>query len=1263
MPTAWRRTLRITRRSFGYGILVLLIAAAVLVSAANLFLPFIENNPERVKQWLSDRVGQPVDFQSSRTEWTRRGPKVSLDGLRVGEGGSMVNIGRAELLVSVYSGLFPDHPLTELKAKGLFLRLEQQADDRWELRGLPKQADSKADALDVLSGFGELQLENSVLQVTPKNKVPIRIPRMDMRMRVQGRKLTVGLRAEPKPGDAPLLLVAEVDRKSYSGRVWLGARNIQLANWLALAPQWNPPKLHAQAQVDIWADLQERRISRVHSRIGIKQLSFSKPAQKNIFSFSNAPAVFDTISVESHWRRLGKGWDLHVPVIAFVSGNRKQQVSDIRVHSGQGKWQATAGAVDVNALAALNPVFGGQLPKAHEWLQKAQLKGVLKGLKAYGDSPRKQWTLSGTADGLGMAAIGNSPGIQDVSGVFKADQSGGTFKFKPSEPTLLWTASFGRNMPVGIDGAVMWWKTSADWVVAARNLRWRGDGMQADVDMQLLFHQDGSKPMLNVAAKLAPFGFDTAKRFWLRHVMPPNSIRWLDMALEKGQVRDASVIIAGNLDHWPFTDRTGRFSARATILADSFKFAADWPAAEQAVLKADFNGPGFSVTGDAMYMGNKLTLKPSGMKSFTQTELIVDVASETSMQALMPVVNNTPLKQKLGESVYSLQGEGPAAVTVNLFLPLKSGPAGNTVNGTIDFKGVAIRAPLWKLAMQKSTGRAVFSHAGFIAEELSGRIDGNPVKLDIRVGQNYTRNKTNHVEAVVRGAFSTDYLLDFDDSLKDLKTALQGTSPWQFTISSPVAKNQSASPVYLRAQSELTGTRVNLPEPLLKPAGSPQSLTMLTQLPVDKGTIELRLGDEFRLLLKKPLNKPMAGTALFGEQTQGAIPASGFSVRGNADRFDVASWLALAKKAEDGAGLQAFDLTVARLRLIGNEFGSTRLLMVPMANGMSVRASGERLDGQVSLPDTENAPVSAAFKTVHLAAVGVKAADTAVLPESPPIDFGNPAELPPISLVIQDLRIGDAVFGRCELQTVPGAQGMLIQKFSTKSPLLTLDATGLWQGVGKDARTSLQAKLVSRDLGRMLTAFHYQDVIKSGATKAQFTGAWAGSPMDFSLQGFNGNLSLDVSQGQILGVEPGGGGRMLGLVSLAEIPRRLSLDFSDFFGEGFSFNQITGQFSFAQGKANTQNLKILAPAANITVTGSTDLVKQQFDQRVEVRAKTSGLLPVLGAVTLGPVGAAAGVVAQAVLDKPLKDNATIHYEITGPWSKPDVRKVQTADKK
>ena len=1260
MHNPWRRSLRITRRTLGYGALLILILAALLVSMANLFLPFIENNPQRVKQWLSEQVGQPVNFQSSQTEWTRRGPKIALSGLQVGVGSNSVNIGRAELLVAIYSGLLPNHPLTELKVKGLSLRFEQQPDDSWQLFGVPRQANSKADALDVLSGFGELQLENSALQITAKNKVPIRIPRVDMRLRVQGSKLTVGLRAEAKSGDLPVFAVANFDRESYSGKIWIGAPKLNMINWIELAPQWNIPKLHAQTRADVWVDLRKRKIMRVHSKLDIQHVSFEKPAEKKIFLFQNTPSSFDTISFETHWQRSLTGWYFTIPKIHFSAENSQQYITDIRVQANQQQWQASAASIDMQPLAVLNPATSSYSPKLQRFLQDAKLKGTLSKLKARGIFDQKQWSLSGYADGIGIAAIGKSPGVQNISGTFSADQLGGSFIFRPSDAHLDWPVSFGRVIPSKFDGNLLWWKSSKDWVVAAKDVQWQGDGMHADVDMQLQLYADKRKPMLNLAARLADFNFDTAKRFWSQHIMSEKTIAWLNMALQKGHVRDASIVIAGDLEHWPYSDKAGRFSATTSIDAEQFKFAQDWPVAENAVLHADFNGPGFSVVGTANYMGNPLTLKPSGIESFNEGLLAVNILSASNIQALVPVINGTPLKQKLGEAVYSLRGEGAADVSVSLLMPLNKSPEYKTINGSIDFKDTNIRAPLWKLVLRKATGHTTFTEKGFYSESLSGLIDANPVMLELRVGQSYTQNKSNYFEALLRGNFSTDYLLNFEPSLKDLKGTLLGKSPWLFTVSSPVLKNQSSAPVFLRAQSDLMGTQINLPEPLQKSSNTAQSLNLLTQLPVDKGSVEVKLGNQFRLLLKKPLNKPMSGIALFGNQTQGIIPANGFTVRGQTERFDVASWLALANKAEDGAGLQSFDLSVNRLSLIGQEFGNTRLLMEPTANGMNIRAQGANLDGLVNLPKAKNARITANFTTVHMLPVEKKIARSE-LPVSTPIDFGDPAELPAISLQIQSLKIANAVLGQAEIVAVPSSQGLLIQKFSTQSALMSLNATGLWQGQKSQARTSLQATLTSKDLGKLLTVFHYQDVIKSGDTKAQLTGAWPGSPMAFSLQSFNGNLNVDVGKGQLLGVEPGGG-RVLGLISLAEIPRRLSFNFSDFFDKGFGFNQIKGQFAFSQGKASTQDLTILAPAADIKITGSTDLMKQEFNQRVDVRAKAGGLLPVIGAVAGGPIGAAAGVVAQAVFNKPLKDSAVIHYEITGPWAKPEVKKVDAKPK-
>ena len=95
---------------------------------------------------------------------------------------------------------------------------------------------------------------------------------------------------------------------------------------------------------------------------------------------------------------------------------------------------------------------------------------------------------------------------------------------------------------------------------------------------------------------------------------------------------------------------------------------------------------------------------------------------------------------------------------------------------------------------------------------------------------------------------------------------------------------------------------------------------------------------------------------------------------------------------------------------------------------------------------------------------------------------------------------------------------------------------------------------------------------------------------------------------------------MLGLLSVAQLPRRLMFDFRDFFSKGFAFNQIDGSMQFGQGMARTDKVLIEGPAANITIRGQADLRNQQFDQTIDVNPRAGNLLTVVGAVAGGPVG-------------------------------------------
>jgi len=128
-------------------------------------------------------------------------------------------------------------------------------------------------------------------------------------------------------------------------------------------------------------------------------------------------------------------------------------------------------------------------------------------------------------------------------------------------------------------------------------------------------------------------------------------------------------------------------------------------------------------------------------------------------------------------------------------------------------------------------------------------------------------------------------------------------------------------------------------------------------------------------------------------------------------------------------------------------------------------------------------------------------------------------------------------------------------------------------------------------------------------------------------------------------------------LSLAQIPRRLTLDFRDLFDKGFGFNKLGGTVRFGGGHARSEDLVIDGPAATIDIRGAADLRAQRFDQTIEVRPKAGNLLTAIGAVAGGPVGAAIGAAANVVLNKPLGSRAGRTYRVTGPFKEPKVEVV------
>jgi uncharacterized protein YhdP len=147
----------------------------------------------------------------------------------------------------------------------------------------------------------------------------------------------------------------------------------------------------------------------------------------------------------------------------------------------------------------------------------------------------------------------------------------------------------------------------------------------------------------------------------------------------------------------------------------------------------------------------------------------------------------------------------------------------------------------------------------------------------------------------------------------------------------------------------------------------------------------------------------------------------------------------------------------------------------------------------------------------------------------------------------------------------------------------------------------------------------------------------------------------------VLGVEPGAGGRALGLMSLGALQRRLTLDFTDLTGKGLAFDRVAGDFELRDGDAFTKNLVLKGPAAEIGIVGRTGLRDRDYDQTVKVTGNLGGPIVAAGTLAGGPALGAALLVFSKVFKEPLAGMSRGYYRISGSWDAPAVQQIGASE--
>jgi uncharacterized protein YhdP len=258
---------------------------------------------------------------------------------------------------------------------------------------------------------------------------------------------------------------------------------------------------------------------------------------------------------------------------------------------------------------------------------------------------------------------------------------------------------------------------------------------------------------------------------------------------------------------------------------------------------------------------------------------------------------------------------------------------------------------------------------------------------------------------------------------------------------------------------------------------------------------------------------------------------------------------------------------------------------------------------------------------------------------------------------VADLRWEDESLGRLTLDLRPEPSGLRIPRIELQGPGETrVQGDAAWVDGPDGGRARLTLDLKSGDTGPLMRALDYRSVLSEAPLESHIGLEWPGGLGSFSLARSTGTIDLKVGAGRLLEVEPGVG-RVLGILNLGALSRRLSLDFTDLYQQGFSFEQILGDIRVGGGKAELRRFEIEGPSSTIRVGGFTDLRSRTFDQTVTVEPRIGSSVALASALAGGPVVGAAVYLADKVSGGAIDKLGSYRYRVTGPWAEPELTRL------
>ncbi|MGD8811275.1 MAG: DUF3971 domain-containing protein, partial [Thioalkalispiraceae bacterium] len=793
------------------------------------------------------------------------------------------------------------------------------------------------------------------------------------------------------------------------------------------------------------------------------------------------------------------------------------------------------------------------------------------------------------------------PGLTNFSGSLWLNQNKGRLDIDSSEAGIDFGGLF--RAPISLQqvrGSVQWWRYSHGWQL---------------VSSQLLAKNAEASTLNNISVYLpntGPMYMDLYSRFSAAaqyksnylpvKIMKKPLIDWLDRSIKSGTVTNGGVVYRGRVADFPFRNPVGKFAVKLNADDLELDYQKNWPPISQARLEAYFDSKSVDINiSEARLLDSTITSTSIDIADYRNPVVDINGKVKGTFKDVVGFVVNSPIPAS--KELLDIEYKGHATTDVGLHIPLKKG---STVgySGSVDIEQGAIGLLAGVVDISELDGKLAFSNDGLMSKELSAKIFGNRSGINV-----YSQVVGKRVKTYLATNGITESAVLLEKFSIPAYKHVNGPMDWQVLVD--FSDEQQHVPV-LSITSDLVGVEMALPAPFAKPASQSSQLNIQAFFNGGgKSTIYASYGEDFTSAAN--LNTKSSGLLIerahikFAPE-KAALPQNKLLyVTGSLDGFSPVKW--------------------------GRHIAAYKDFTLKKNNKLPVFLSMQKLDVVIDKDE------------------GKGEQRVNILPDN----------FPSISGKINQFVFDDMPLGKLDIKIKPYQGSLNIVKMDITSPDMSFISSGRWNYEHKQHLSELNVKMKSKNLGKLFNRLGLAAIINNGKADINGNIHWSDTPFDFSLSKLNGNLNMYIKDGSIADIDPGAG-RVVGLLSLSELPRRLMLDFSDMFKKGFVFDEIKGKFTLSNGDANTKAIKVEGSVAEVILQGRTGLADRDYDLKVNVIPKVGETLPVASGALFGTQIGALVYLFEKIMGKELEKATEREYRVTGNWDDPVIKRIEKSGK-